>query len=51
MILVARAEVGQLKLINTYTRHPGEDRGWAYQLNQSPVPVFAGMTICLGSDL
>ena len=29
---------------NPFTRHPGEGRGWAYQLNQSPIPAFAGMT-------
>ncbi len=41
----------QLKSKNHYIRHPGEGRGWAYQLNQSPIPAFAGMTIWLGGGL
>ncbi len=41
----ARATVVQLRSINTKFRHPGEGRGWAYHLNQSPIPAFAGMTI------
>ncbi len=46
----ARAAVGHLKSINTYARHPGEGRGRAFNLNRSPIPAFAGMTIWLVID-